>query len=70
MKMKKLIRLYRSIISSGIAALAFAAASQTAFAASCPAGTRPEGEEFFYKIENNGLLTLNPPMVPLQHFIV
>ncbi|WP_323175481.1 PilC family type IV pilus tip adhesin [Neisseria cinerea] len=59
--MKKLIRLYRSIISSGIAALAFAAASQTAFAASCPAGTRPEGEEFFYKIENNGLLTLNPP---------
>ncbi len=60
MKMKKPIRRYRSIISSGIAALAFAAASQTAFAANCPAGTRSEGGEYFYKIENNGSFTPNP----------
>ena len=60
MKMKKPIRRYRSIISSGIAALAFAAASQTAFAVDCPTGTRQEGREYFYKIENDGRLTLNP----------
>lgn len=60
MKTKKTIRHDRRIISSGIIALAFAAASQTAFAASCPSGTRPEGEQHFYKIEDNGLLTLNP----------
>lgn len=60
MKMKKPIRRYRSIISSGIAALAFAATSQTAFAVDCPAGTRQEGREYFYKIDNDGRLTLNP----------
>lgn len=60
MEIKKPIHRYRSIISSSIAALVFAAVSQTAFAANCPAGTRNEGGEYLYKIENNGSLTLNP----------
>ena len=60
MKMKKTIRCYRSIISSSITALVFAASSQTAFAVDCPDGTKQEGKEYFYKIENDGSLTLSP----------